>query len=54
MIIRTVFLMDFTAVLSELMLRSAQGLTLRQAANYQCGFPRGRGLTQGQALHNLA
>jgi hypothetical protein len=34
-------------------LPSAQSLTLRQAANYQCGFLRGCGLTQGQALQNL-
>jgi hypothetical protein len=27
-----------------------QGLTLCQAGNYLCGFPRGRGPTQGQAL----
>jgi hypothetical protein len=39
---------------SYLMLRdrriSGQGLTLCQAANYQCGLLRRRGLTQGQAL----
>jgi hypothetical protein len=27
-----------------------QGLTLCQAENHLCGFPRERGLTQGQAL----
>jgi hypothetical protein len=27
---------------------------LRQAANYLCGFPRERGLTQGQVLQNPA
>jgi hypothetical protein len=36
------------------MLRSAQGLTLCQAANYPCGLPLVRGLTQGQALQNPA
>ncbi|MDR1012039.1 MAG: hypothetical protein LBM04_13110 [Opitutaceae bacterium] len=41
----------------HLMLRSRQilqSLTLCQAANYQCGLPCVRGLTQGQALRNPA
>jgi hypothetical protein len=29
-------------------------LILHQAADYQCGCPRVRGLTQGQALQNPA
>jgi hypothetical protein len=44
---------EVPVVYYELMLRSPQGLTLCQAANYLCGLLREHGLAQGQALRKL-